>query len=86
LSSVEHLAAFNGIHAALAAEKKMRGLGARPALVPSPRAIESGCGFSVLLEGSTEESVRALWAALAMPGALYRVIREGGERRYEKIG
>jgi hypothetical protein len=86
LSSVEHLAAFKGIHATLAAEEKMRELGARPALVPSPRVIESGCGFSVLLKGSTEESVRALWAALEMPGTLYRVTRAGGERRYEKIG
>jgi hypothetical protein len=86
LSSVEHLAAFKGIHATLAAEEKMKELGARPALVPSPRAIESDCSFSVLLEGFTEQSVRALWEALALPGTLYRVTRVGGERRYEKIG
>ncbi len=63
----------------------MKALGARPALVPSPRAIESECGFSVLLEGSTEESILALWARLGMDGALYRVTRTGGDRRYEKI-
>jgi hypothetical protein len=86
LSFSEHLATFKGIHATLAAEETMKALGARPALVPSPRAIESDCGFSVLLEDTTEESARALWTTLAMPGALYRVTRMGGERRYEKIG
>jgi hypothetical protein len=86
LSSSEHLATFKGIHATLAAEERMKGLGARPALVPSPRAIESDCGFSVLLEDTAEENARSLWESLAMPGALYRVIRVEGERRYEKIG
>ena len=85
LSSVDHLAAFKGIHATLAAEERMKALGARPLLVPSPRAIESECGFSVLLEDSRERDVRVLWERLAMPGALYRVTRTGGQRRYEKI-
>jgi Protein of unknown function (DUF3343) len=84
LSSVEYLAAFKGIHATLAAEEKLKAMGAQPSLIPSPRVIESDCGFSVLLQGS-EEAVRSLWAALAMPGALYRVTRKEGERRYDEI-
>jgi hypothetical protein len=85
LSSAEYLAAFKGIHATLAAEEKLKRLGARPALVPSPRAITAECGFSVLLEGLGEDAVRSLWTALGMPGSLYRVTRVGGERRYEEI-
>ena len=84
MSSVEYLAAFKGIHATLAAEEKLKGLGARPSLIPSPRAIETDCGFSVLIPG-TEEAVRSLWAALGMPGTLYRVTRNEGERRYDEI-
>lgn len=85
MSSPEYLASFKGIHATLAAEERLKAMGARPSLIPSPRAIETDCGFSVLLAGAGEEAVRELWAKLAMPGALYRVTRMEGERRYEKI-
>ena len=85
MSSPEYLAAFKGIHATLAAEEKLKALGARPALVPSPRAISAECGFSVLLNGPEEDAVRSLWTALGMPGTLYRVTSAGGESRYEEI-
>jgi hypothetical protein len=85
LSLREYLASFKGIHATLAAEERLKEMGTRPSLIPSPRAIEAECGFSVLLGEAEEDAVRALWVKLAMPGVLYRVTRTEGERRYEKI-
>ncbi len=85
MSSSEILAAFKGIHATLAAEEKLKRLGARPSLVPTPPRLSADCGFVVSLPGLDDREAKALWARLGMPGRLYRVTGAAGERQYEAI-
>jgi hypothetical protein len=72
------LATYPSSHAALSAEKRLKGGGLQVELIPVPRQIRSSCGFCLLAEVEDPAPLRAtglesLWLAFEPePGTLRR--------------
>lgn len=57
-----HVLAFDGTHAALAAQRLLEGL--KPYLIPTPREVTASCGMSLRFEHLDDvEAARALLEA-----------------------
>ena len=78
---------FEGIHAAIAAEKRARSVIADAELIPLPASIKSDCGFGLLIPGAEAleaDMVRQCIASGIAYASAYRISEK--ERNYERIG
>jgi Protein of unknown function (DUF3343). len=77
---------FEGVHAAIAAEKKARAILAEAELVPLPASIKSDCGFGLLIPGEDTleaETVKECVARGVAYASAYRLNEKEGN--YERI-
>ncbi|HVP18871.1 MAG TPA: DUF3343 domain-containing protein [Spirochaetia bacterium] len=81
----ELLVVLQGIHQTLIAEGMMKERGVPVALVPTPPAVRTGCGFSLLISAVPEGAIPSWWPELELPAVLYRVVPAEGRKTYEEI-
>jgi hypothetical protein len=90
-SQAGSIVTFLSVHAALAAERDLKGRGIQPELIPVPREISSACGFCLFLRAAPDVETMECIDRFRDREAVFSIFLEEGttvgrrEKRYERI-
>ena len=83
---VYHLLVFNSTHHALQAEDRLKAEGYSIQVVPVPPEISADCGIAVKFSRVEKEISSLLGEAELDFAGLYKIVKEGLEKRITKEG